>query len=652
VVLHVGEQSGTGIGPVGTVCDVSESSHLPSEEQEQATRRRSRRARPEGPAWDAPAWAGVDSRSGAVAEQAPGSSSPTASPRRDRSGKVLRRKLEVGEEEDLAEREADQVAAAVEPTTAADATTGTATGSAADLPTAVPAEVAGTEAPVVGTDEEDTVRMSPMPGHGQAAPADGWEDQVQAGLHGGRPLPEEDRAEVEDRTGVDLGGVRLHDDAAADRAARAVGARAFTLGDDVAFRSGEYRPHTAAGRRLIAHELTHVAQQRGGTRSAASAPAARAPAGGVVRRAIQPEDVAVEMVGRVFELRIDVVVTGVTLKAGTKLIVGTWDNAADLVTVTAVGVSGRFNVAKKWVLPSRTAASGVDPYSAGVAGQAGSFEKGEKELADWIAKEPTFKTAKAKALFAAEKARLEGEQAVRLKSLNRKLIQETMWNRFDTIIKSEVDAANTAAGLTGKAALDPNLVKAMLFQESELGTSGTHMELTPSHPSKTRFNLGQVIDSSGMALLTLLERERPTIVTTRKIGTLRADLGAAQSELKKLKAKKSRTAAEETRLTELKEKSKQSWEEFIWTYPGFADAVDDLFKETSPARNFDYTFWIHMAVMWLFQKRRTGMSWAEAARAYNGSGPGAEAYRDAVVARAAGAAKAAKAGKPFTPTRR
>jgi hypothetical protein len=59
----------------------------------------------------------------------------------------------------------------------------------------------------------------------------------------------------------EFGGVRFHTDQNADRLSRQVGARAFTTGRDVYFRAGEYRPHTASGRGLIAHELTHVGQQ-------------------------------------------------------------------------------------------------------------------------------------------------------------------------------------------------------------------------------------------------------------------------------------------------------------------------------------------------------------------------------------------------------
>jgi hypothetical protein len=63
--------------------------------------------------------------------------------------------------------------------------------------------------------------------------------------------------------GDTLGDVRVHTNANADQLARSVAARAFTTGSDVFFASGEYQPGTADGDRLLAHELTHVVQQRG-----------------------------------------------------------------------------------------------------------------------------------------------------------------------------------------------------------------------------------------------------------------------------------------------------------------------------------------------------------------------------------------------------
>jgi hypothetical protein len=65
---------------------------------------------------------------------------------------------------------------------------------------------------------------------------------------------------------TDFTHVRVHDDAAAASSARDVGARAYTVGPDIVFGSGMYRPHDPGGRRLLAHELAHVVQQRDTTR--------------------------------------------------------------------------------------------------------------------------------------------------------------------------------------------------------------------------------------------------------------------------------------------------------------------------------------------------------------------------------------------------
>ena len=66
---------------------------------------------------------------------------------------------------------------------------------------------------------------------------------------------------MEDRLGFDFSRVRVHTDAQAAQSARAVGARAYTIGSDVVFGAGEYAPRSREGQRLIAHELTHVRQQ-------------------------------------------------------------------------------------------------------------------------------------------------------------------------------------------------------------------------------------------------------------------------------------------------------------------------------------------------------------------------------------------------------
>jgi hypothetical protein len=77
----------------------------------------------------------------------------------------------------------------------------------------------------------------------------------------GKPLDPDVQAGAEQRLGIDLSRVRIHDDEAAAASADAARARAYTVGSHIAFGRGEYRPHDADGRRVMLHELAHVAQQ-------------------------------------------------------------------------------------------------------------------------------------------------------------------------------------------------------------------------------------------------------------------------------------------------------------------------------------------------------------------------------------------------------
>jgi hypothetical protein len=79
----------------------------------------------------------------------------------------------------------------------------------------------------------------------------------------GRPLDAAIRTDMESRFGHDFGRVRVHTDARAAASAGAVDALAYTVGRDVVFGPGQYQPGTAAGRRLLAHELAHTIQQGG-----------------------------------------------------------------------------------------------------------------------------------------------------------------------------------------------------------------------------------------------------------------------------------------------------------------------------------------------------------------------------------------------------
>jgi hypothetical protein len=81
----------------------------------------------------------------------------------------------------------------------------------------------------------------------------------------GQPLEPAMRTFMEARSGHDFGRVRVHTDSRANASASAVAARAYTVGHHVVFGEGQFAPGTAEGRRLIAHELMHVMQQREST---------------------------------------------------------------------------------------------------------------------------------------------------------------------------------------------------------------------------------------------------------------------------------------------------------------------------------------------------------------------------------------------------
>ena len=99
----------------------------------------------------------------------------------------------------------------------------------------------------------------------------------------GHALSTDTRAFMEQRFGHDFGRVRVHTDSQAAESARAIGARAYTAGEDVVFDRGQYAPATRAGRRLIAHELAHVVQQSRGGAGANAESRARAAAAQVAR---------------------------------------------------------------------------------------------------------------------------------------------------------------------------------------------------------------------------------------------------------------------------------------------------------------------------------------------------------------------------------
>jgi Domain of unknown function (DUF4157) len=80
---------------------------------------------------------------------------------------------------------------------------------------------------------------------------------------GGQPLSRSERSFFEPRFGADFSGVRIHSGSQAGELAQTLQSRAFTVGRDIYFASGQFSPGTSVGKRLLSHELAHVVQQSG-----------------------------------------------------------------------------------------------------------------------------------------------------------------------------------------------------------------------------------------------------------------------------------------------------------------------------------------------------------------------------------------------------
>ena len=111
-------------------------------------------------------------------------------------------------------------------------------------------------------EEEEILQTKTVPGQAPEVTRD-LESRIHALRGAGQPLQESVRAFFEQRFGRDFTQVRIHADARAAELSRSLNAKALTMGKDILFGPGQYSPETPTGRKLLAHELTHVVQQTG-----------------------------------------------------------------------------------------------------------------------------------------------------------------------------------------------------------------------------------------------------------------------------------------------------------------------------------------------------------------------------------------------------
>lgn len=109
-------------------------------------------------------------------------------------------------------------------------------------------------------EEEETVSPKSQPGRAPEV-TPGLESDISSMKGGGSPLPDSTRAFMEPRFGHDFSKVRVHTDSRAADTAQSINAKAFTVGNNIAFNSCQYSPSTISGKRLLSHELAHVIQK-------------------------------------------------------------------------------------------------------------------------------------------------------------------------------------------------------------------------------------------------------------------------------------------------------------------------------------------------------------------------------------------------------
>ncbi len=191
------------------------------------------REKADSPGSVAPTQRGVLQRKCACGGSAgPGGTCTSCARKRLKSSGQLQTKLRIGAVNDPLEHEADRVA---------------------DQVMAMPASSSMTRAPL------GIQRISSAPSGEDTVPA-----SVERVLSGsGKQLMSVVRQDMERRFGHDFSQVRVHAGAMAAQSARDVNAHAYTVGQDVVFSEGRYSPQTQEGQHLLAHELTHVIQQRG-----------------------------------------------------------------------------------------------------------------------------------------------------------------------------------------------------------------------------------------------------------------------------------------------------------------------------------------------------------------------------------------------------
>ncbi|MFH7026389.1 MAG: DUF4157 domain-containing protein [Heteroscytonema crispum UTEX LB 1556] len=180
-----------------------------------------------------------------------------------KSKKAIQAKLTIGAAGDKYEQEADRVAAQVvnqinSPATQQSNQNLQREEMSEEEELMKKPEISGIQREVIPEEEELQKKQA---GDGSMVASAELESSIQQARSGGQPLADNIRKPMEHAFGFDFSGVKVHTDTQADQLNQSIQAKAFTTGQDVFFRQGEYQPLNRRGQELLAHELTHVVQQ-------------------------------------------------------------------------------------------------------------------------------------------------------------------------------------------------------------------------------------------------------------------------------------------------------------------------------------------------------------------------------------------------------
>ena len=277
---------------------------------------------------------------------------------------LVQRKLTIGEPGDKYEQEADRVASQI----------------VKQIKTPAPQQAGQSQRRQREevAEEEEKLQMKPMlqlraAVGGLKATAD-LETEIKQARGSGQSLADRIKLPMEQAFGADFSGVKIHTDAKSDKLNQSIQAKAFTTGQAIFFRQGEYDPGSQGGQELLAHELTHVIQQKGSAVQAKPDIAQRMPEGVIQRTLVKHKPKKVGECLPEIEKEADGLAENVdklVMKAYSEFIEGDYEGASQAQTDLYIYRMSQYKSKKRPVMHPSTAAGCV------IEGKA---NKGIKEL--------------------------------------------------------------------------------------------------------------------------------------------------------------------------------------------------------------------------------------------------------------------------------